>query len=322
MRPAYVYSPGYDFRLPELEALERSNLHRFDGLRAERAWQLFLAGGDVSPGDLIEPREVTRAELELAHSPEYLDSLDSPEVIAGILEIPSAAAAPIELLDRRILAPMRLATGGTLLATQRSLQTGLVVQLAGGYHHAKPTRGEGFCVYNDLAVAIRWALEEGGLERAMVVDLDAHQGNGLSEAFADDARVAILDAYNRNIFPGDELARRGLRWDLPLTTGTCSETYLGTLMDALPAALDEFEPQLVLYNAGTDIVAGDPLGLLEVSPGHVVARDLLVIEQTVQREIPLVVTPSGGYTDESHQLIAATLSEVRSRWGRSAGHGT
>lgn len=315
MRPTYVYSPAYDFRLPELPAVEHSNLHRFDGLRAQRAWELFLAGGEVSADELLAPREVTRAELERVHSAEYLDSLASPLVLADILEIPGAAEAPIELLDQRILAPMRLATGGTLLAAQRAVSGELAFQLAGGYHHAKPLGGEGFCVYNDLSVALRWALEAGGVERAMVVDLDAHQGNGTSEAFADEPRVAILDCYNRDIFPGDERARRGLRWDLPLASQTEGPEYLGALMEVLPTALDELCPQLLLYNAGTDIVAGDPLGQLAVSPAHVVARDLLVIEQAAERELPLVVIPSGGYTDESHRLIAATLSEVRSRWG-------
>jgi histone deacetylase 11 len=315
MRPAYVYSKSYDFRLPELPGTERSNMHRFDGLRAQRAWELFLAGGELQRDQLLQPREVSRAELERVHAADYLDSLSSPAVLAEILEIPGAEAAPIELLEQRVLAPMRLAAGGTLLATEHALRTGLVLNLAGGYHHAKPARGEGFCVYNDLAVALRWALDVAGLERVMVVDLDAHQGNGVSLAFADEPRAAILDCYNRDIFPGDEAARRGLRWDLPLSTGTSGVEYLDLLLEVLPAALDEFRPQLLLYNAGTDVVAGDPLGLLEVSPAHVVARDLLVIEQAAGRDLPLVVTPSGGYTEESHRLIAATLSEVRSRWG-------
>lgn len=313
-RPNFVYSAGYDFRLPDFEAQELSNLHLFDGLRAQRAWSLFQSGGPVPEHSIIEPREITRAELELAHTPQYLDSLGSPEAIAEILEIPLAACAPIELLDRVVLGPMRLATGGTVIAAQRALEDGLAFQLAGGYHHAKPASGEGFCVYNDIAVAIRAVRESAGLERVMVVDLDAHQGNGVEECFKEDAGVAVFDVYNFDIYPQDEVARFGIRWDHPLHEGTDGAEYLSLLISQLPRALDEFEPQLVVYNAGTDVVVGDPLGALSIAPQEVIARDLLVIDETRRREVPLVVTPSGGYSDESHRLIAGTLAGIRARW--------
>ena len=169
-------------------------------------------------------------------------------------------------------------------------------------------------MYNDLAVAIEVARAEHGLERIMVVDLDAHQGNGVESIYRDDPSVAVLDLYNGEIFPGDEAARAGIRWDHPLHSGTTGAEYLALLREALPRALDELEPQFLVYNAGTDIVAGDPLGLLEVEPEGVVERDLFVLESAIERTIPTLTVPGGGYTEESHRLVAGMLEGVRERW--------
>jgi histone deacetylase 11 len=150
--------------------------------------------------------------------------------------------------------------------------------------------------------------------RVLVVDLDAHQGNGVASIFAEDEDVAVFDVYNGEIWPGDEEARRAIRWEHPLPSGTSGAAYLELLRRELPRALDEFEPQLLLYNAGTDIVAGDPLGLLEVAHADVSRRDFLVLEEAARRALPTVVVPSGGYTDASHRLLAELLVGVAERW--------
>ncbi|MCB9916031.1 MAG: histone deacetylase [Planctomycetes bacterium] len=314
MRPAFVHSPAYDFRLPAELARVLANLHHFDGLRAQRAWALFEAGGAVPAEARLAPREVTRAELERVHTGAYLASLASPEVIAEVLEVPLAAQVPLDLLERAVLAPMRLATGGTVEAARHARERGLVVNLAGGYHHAKPWRGEGFCVYADLAIALEAVRAEQGLARALVIDLDAHQGNGVEAAYLHDERVAVFDVYNADIWPQDEQAKAGIRWDHPLRTGARGAEYLGVLEAHLGPALDEFAPELALYNAGTDVVAGDPLGLMELGEADVLARDVFVLESLARRGVPTVVTTSGGYTDASHRMVAAMLGAIRARW--------
>lgn len=318
MEPAFVHSPRYDYALPEMGPADQlASLHRFDGKRASRAWALFEEVGGAPAGTRLEPAPVERADLLLAHDAAYLDSLTSSEALAEIIEIPEAALVPFDLLEAILLEPMRHATGGTILALREAFERGLVVNLSGGYHHAKRDRGEGFCAFSDLAVAIGVARRERGPLRALVVDLDAHQGNGVASIFARDDDAAVFDVYNGEIWPQDEVARRAIRWDHPLPSGTDGAAYLELLARELPRALDEFEPQLVMYNAGTDIVAGDPLGLFEVSTEDVLRRDLFVLEETARRGLPTVVTPSGGYTETSHQLLAELLIEVRERWLRA-----
>lgn len=148
----------------------------------------------------------------------------------------------------------------------------------------------------------------------LVVDLDVHQGDGTSAILADEEGVAILDVYDADIFPGDAEARRGLRWDLPLASGASSAAYLDLVEGELPRALDDFDPQLVLYNAGTDVVAEDPLGSLAVEPEAVERRDELVLAETRRRGISTVVTASGGYSEQSHRLLGAMVSGL---WARA-----
>ncbi len=307
LAPVFVYSDRYTFVLPP----GYENIHLFDGAKFQRAIAALADRGVSLEGRVIDPVEVTREELELVHEPAYLDSLVEPRVIADILEVDALAQVPIEMLDELALTPMRLAAGGTIQAVRAAFEAGVAVNLSGGYHHAKRAKGEGFCVYSDIAVAIEIARQERSLERVMVVDLDVHQGNGVESIYRADGGVEVFDMYNFQIYPtGDQEARGGIRWDHPLPGGTEGPEYVERLREHLPAALDEFEPQLVFYNAGTDVFAGDPLGELEVDEAHVLERDRLVIQSAVDRGVPVAMAPSGGYTDDSHRLLANALEFV------------
>ena len=220
---------------------------------------------------------------------------------------PRQQALPFEHLDAAIVQPQRLAAGGTLVALRAALQCGVGINLSGGYHHAKREGGEGFCFFSDISIAIAIARSEHGLQRIAVVDLDAHQGNGVSSIVTGNESVGVFDIYNGEIYPGDEQARKGLRWNHPLRSGCTGADYLELLERELPRALDEFAPQLVLYNAGTDIVAEDPLGQLKVDEECVRRRDAFVLSQTRERGIPTVTTASGGYSDLSYQLLSALV---------------
>jgi len=305
--PVFVYSDRYTFVLPP----GYENIHLFDGAKFQRAVSVLGERGVSLEGRMIDPIEVTREELELVHEPAYLDSLVEPRVIADILEVGMLAQIPIEMLDKLALAPMRLATGGTIQAVRAAFDAGVAVNVWGGYHHAKRAKGEGFCVYSDIAVAIEVARRERSLERVMVVDLDVHQGNGVESIYREDDGVEVFDMYNFQIYPmGDPQARGGIRWDHPLPGGTRGPDYVARLREHLPLAIDEFQPDLVFYNAGTDIFAGDPLGDLQVDEEHVLKRDRLVIESAIFAGVPLAMVPSGGYTDDSHRLLANALELV------------
>lgn len=313
MDPAFVYRPEFDFTLPAFDAEALASLHRFDGRRASRAWKDF-DGDSLPSGARLVPERVTFDQLREVHGHDYLTSLRSSAVLAEIIELPEAAAAPIGLLEGVLLEPMRYACGGTLAAVDACFERGIVVHLSGGYHHAKREHGEGFCVWSDLALGVERARTRHGVERVMVVDLDAHQGNGLGDVFAGDETVAIFDVYNAEIWPHDEAARAGIRFEHRLASGTTGDAYLELLTRELPAAMDSARPQLVLYNAGTDIVDGDPLGGLSVPFEDVEARDRFVLDECVRRALPVVTTASGGYTDHSYRLLASMCTYVRERW--------
>lgn len=307
LSPVFIYSERYTFVLPP----GYGNVHLFDGEKFQRALAVLEERGISLQGRVIEPVEVTREELELVHDSGYLDSLSSSAVIANILEVEALAQVPFETLDELALTPMRLASGGTIQAVRAAFDAGVAVNLSGGYHHAKRSKGEGFCVYSDIAVAIEVARAERRLERVMVVDLDVHQGNGVEAIYQGDPGVEVFDMYNSQIYPmGDADARGGIRWDHPLPGGIDGPEYVERLSAHLPAAVEEFQPELIFYNAGTDIFAGDPLGELQVDEAHVLERDRLVIEAAVSRGIPVAMVPSGGYTDDSHRLLANALEHV------------
>lgn len=284
-------------------------LHPFDSYRARRAYKdLKLAFPE--PASWCAPEAaVTDTLLELVHQPQYLKSLQRPAVVAMAIEVPPFALAPPIFLNWCLVTPMRWAVEGTLLAFRKALDTGLAFSLSGGFHHAKPARGEGFCLFNDIGYAVKTLQREGRLKKTIYVDLDAHQGNGVTAVFFEDPSVKLFDVYNGQIYPQDEPElRERLDVSHPLQMGTETRAYLDLLSSELPAFLDRHaDADLVIYNAGNDIVAGDPLGGLGVSPSGVLQRDLLVIREARQRGLPVAFLPSGGYTGQSYKMMSLSI---------------
>lgn len=313
MPPRIIYSPYYDISFFGLE-----RLHPFDSRKYGRAWAALRAEfGPALLGHHVAPEKpIGEEQLRSVHGESYLrESLRSPRYLAGALEVPRVAGLPRWLTDWRVLRPMRWATAGTVLAAREAMRTGLAVNLSGGYHHASRDRGEGFCVYSDIGLAITLLREEGLLapdDRVVYVDLDAHQGNGVARVFVDNPRVFIFDVYNELIYPRDAHARRRIDCDLPIAPGYDDGQYLSLVRAELPPFLDAVSrsrrPALAVYNAGTDVLDGDPLGYLRVSADGILARDQFVLTQLTDRRIPTLMLPSGGYTRESYKLIARTVA--------------
>ncbi len=307
-----VYSRHYNIGLLGLE-----RLHPFDSRKYGRAWREIKRR--VPHVDRVRPRRpARRRELMAVHSAEYLDRLRDSAFVAGALELPSVARVPWRLVDWCVLRPMRWATMGSIVAAREALSCGLAINLGGGFHHAKPEYGEGFCVYSDIALAVHMLRAEGRLaedSRVVYVDLDAHQGNGVCHAFMDDSRVFIFDMYNSQIYPSyDVQARSRIDCDVRVTSACSEEEYLDELERRLPAFLDSamktHRVGLAIYNAGTDIFAGDPLGQLHVSAAGVLKRDQFVVDQLRQRGVPTLFLLSGGSTRSSYQLIADSIVEI------------
>lgn len=306
-----VYNPKYDIRFGGLE-----RLHPFDSRKYSRAYASAKAElGQTLTRATVDPEvEAPSSTLSTVHTQAYLQELREPSVVAAALELGFVRFLPIKLVDRYVLAKMRLATAGTILAAEAAMERGLAINLSGGYHHAKRGSGEGFCVYNDIAIAIRTLRAKGLLTQAqqvLYVDLDAHMGNGVAEVFADDRSVILFDMFNRGIYPAGDPAQARLDFGLALDFGIEDSLYLSTLQRKLPEAIDGLtHPGFAIYNAGTDVFEGDPLGGMKLSEQAILQRDRFVLRQLRERGIPTMMLPSGGYTRESHRFLARTVCEA------------
>jgi acetoin utilization deacetylase AcuC-like enzyme len=211
-------------------------------------------------------------------------------------------------LARRTLASV----GGTLAAAEDAMHWGFGGNLAGGTHHAFRTQGAGFCVFNDIAVAILALRRKDRVSRAAVIDLDVHQGDGTAAIFADDPSVFTLSVHGRNNFP---FRKQQSRVDIDLADGAGDQEFLSAVTSVLPRAF-AFEPQVVFYQSGVDGLAGDRLGRLALTHVGLRARDRLVLEACHSRRIPVVVTLGGGYAEpvsltvEAHANTFRTAAEV------------
>jgi acetoin utilization deacetylase AcuC-like enzyme len=256
--------------------------------------------GLVRDQSLIEPAEADLAELRLVHTDEYLEQLAAGSLDAAAvrkLGVPWSAA-----LWRR----SRLAARGTLEAARAALNDGLAGNLAGGTHHAFPGHGEGFCVLNDVAVAIRVLQRERRIRRALVIDLDVHQGNGTAAIFAGDAEVFTFSMHGERNYPARKM-RSTL--DVGLADGVGDDEYLAILARHLAAILAGFTADLVFYLAGVDPAQGDRYGRLRLSDDGIRHRDRQVLESCRRAGLPTVITIAGGYaptperTAELHAIV-------------------
>ncbi|XP_008072044.1 histone deacetylase 11, partial [Carlito syrichta] len=178
----------------------------------------------------------------------------------------------------------------------------------GGFHHCSSDRGGGFCAYADITLAIKFLFERvEGISRATIIDLDAHQGNGHERDFMGDKRVYIMDVYNRHIYPGDRFAKQAIRRKVELEWGTEDDEYLSKVERNMHKALREHLPDVVVYNAGTDILEGDRLGGLSISPGGIVKRDELVFRVVRGLHVPILMVTSGGYQKRTARIIADSI---------------
>jgi len=316
VEPVVIYSPAYDLRLLGLE-----KLHPFDGHKFSRAWQAArrVIGEPLQQRTHRPAQPATPDELLTVHTPEYLNQLRSAHYVAGVIELPILAALPMFLIERFLLTPMRLAVAGTIQAAREALQGGLALNLAGGYHHASRDRGEGFCCYADINIAIALLRRSGALvagrDRVLIIDLDAHQGNGHERVAVGDSDLYIFDMYNRDIYPRDQEARRRIDYEVPLPSGVDETIYLQQLRKHLPAALSAAgQPALAFYAAGTDIYEHDQLGGLCVSAEGIHARDRFVLDLLVGAGVPVVMMTSGGYSRDSYQHIAGSIQYIFETW--------
>jgi histone deacetylase 11 len=326
MKTAIVYNENYNFKIPA--SLARL-LHKFDSAKYRRAFELFNKMWEMDhwgrTGNLLEKHvfspehEITQEDIAAVHTESYLESLTNPQIIARIIESWPLSFLSAKTLDERLLSPMRWAVSGTSLAMEKVLQDGysIAFNLGGGYHHAFPDHGEGFCVYNDLAIGLNLMKRKALLKEedvVAVVDMDAHFGNGNAAFFGKSKNVKFFDIHNVRAYAaadGDEYEDN--RWLLPIWQYASGVAYALRFSEKLPNFLDTVNPKILFYLAGTDVIKGDSIGRLALSPRDVYERDRYVLRQAKERSIPVVVVTAGGYTSQSYKMVAETADLIQSR---------
>lgn len=236
----------------------------------------------------------TDAELARAHAPEYVRAVVDDRLDAAALRrigFPWSAA----MVERS-----RRSAGATIAACRSALAGGVGINLAGGTHHAHRAYGAGYCVFNDVAVAIQAVRAEGLARRALVVDLDVHQGDGTAAIFAADADITTLSMHGRRNFPFRKAAST---FDAELDDGTGDDEYLGTLAALLPRALARARPSFAVYLAGADPFLGDRLGRLALSKTALADRDRYVFDTLAAAGVPVAVAMAGGYADDIDDIV-------------------
>ena len=282
--------------------------HRFPIAKYERLRERVLAEGIVDADRLHEPAPVPREELLLVHTADYVDRFTEGRLTADEerrLGFPWSPA----LVERSYRS-----TGGTREAAAYAVGYGVAMNLAGGTHHAFPSHGEGFCVFNDTAIAIRALQREGRIRRALVVDLDVHQGNGTHAIFAADDSVFTFSMHGGKNYPFRKVAGS---IDVELNDGTGDDEYLDQLTRSLPGAIAASRADLVVYLAGADPHEGDRLGRLALTFSGLARRDAIVLEQVREVGLPVVVTIAGGYGRDIEDTVQvhATTARVAASYG-------
>jgi len=240
----------------------------------------------VPPTDVVSPRQADWTDLRRVHTSEYLTNLAE-----GTL--PARAERRMGLpWSERLVYRSRLAVQGTVNAAFMALTDGIAANLAGGTHHAFPDHGEGFCVLNDVAVAIRVLQSACWVRRVLIIDLDVHQGNANAAFFADDESVFTFSMHGARNYPFEKPPSS---LDVPLDDETGNQTYLETLRAHLPRVLDTVRPDLVFYLGGIDVATDDRFGRISLTREGLHARDGYVLEQLHARDLPVVLLLSGGY---------------------------
>ncbi|ESW32992.1 hypothetical protein PHAVU_001G034500 [Phaseolus vulgaris] len=297
-----IYSESYDIAFLGIE-----KLHPFDSSKWGRICRFLVSFGILDKKCIVEPLEASKDDLLVVHTELYLNRLKESSKVAMIVEVPPVALIPNCLVQQKLLSPFRKQVGGTVLAAKLAKERGWAINVGGGFHHCSAEKGGGFCAYADISLCIHFAFVRLNISRVMIIDLDAHQGNGHEMDFAYDSRVYILDMYNPGIYPLDYEARNYINQKVEVKSGTVTEEYLQKLDEALEVAGRRFNPELVIYNAGTDILEGDPLGRLEISPEGIALRDEKVFRFARERNIPIVMLTSGGYMKSSARVIADSI---------------
>ncbi|MFC6633165.1 histone deacetylase [Microbulbifer taiwanensis] len=298
-----LYSDEYNIDLGLL-----NYLHPFDGVKFKKIHRA-LEGNEKL--DFLSPG----APVDMEIVDDFLSSMMRRKVRDSVfvfraLEVPKIPFVSFKFLDKKILTPMRWGVAGTMLGAERALKCGDIYwNLSGGYHHAMPQNMEGFCIYNDIGICRQQLVKSGLLspeDKILVIDTDAHHGNGNAYTFMDNDRVTLLDVYNAGIYPTSGYTRDRVDIPVPLPPGTEGVAYLQQYGEALEKLAGDY--RLAFVVAGTDVLTSDKLGGLCLTTEDVVQREKLTVQALNKRSIPSVILGGGGYSQDSANSVIAAIS--------------
>ncbi len=275
--------------------------HRFPMAKYALLRERVSRSGFVPPHQLVEPAAATDAELMRVHDAQYVRAVRTGTLPAQEIRRIGFPWSP-ELVERSLRS-----VGATLAASRAALADGLAVNLAGGTHHAYADHGEGFCVFNDVAVAVRALQHEGLAQRFLVIDTDVHQGNGTAHLFREDAAVFTFSVHGDANYP---FHKERSTFDVGLPDGAPDVAYLAAVRAGLDAAFDNGAFDLAFWVSGADAFEGDLLGRLQVSKSGLVQRDRLVLERCAEEGVPLVLVMGGGYAAKVDDVVDIHYASV------------
>lgn len=282
------FTSGYTAPLPEGHIFP---MKKFEGL-----YRYLLDRRVISKKDIVQPRPAERNHLLLAHTPYYVDA-----ILRGTLTRKEERRMGLKW-SPELATRSRLAVQGTINASIMALEDGLAANIAGGTHHGMPNHGEGFCVFNDVAVAIRVLQQSMWARRVLIIDCDVHQGNGNAYMFSNNEEVFTFSIHGAKNYP---FRKPASTLDIGLPDGTGDQQYLDTLERSLNTVFNNFEPDLVFYLGGIDPLETDHFGRLSLTHEGLHEREQLVLESVMKRELPLVLLMAGGYAPTVDDTVMA-----------------
>ncbi len=289
-----VYSESYNmYSLGEIGLRFQKTLHHLQILEPE-----------------VKVFEPESANIAASHTEEYLESLQNPAIVRQIFELQEEEGDVGELCKAQAAQ-----YAGSLTAIRLAKENGIAFNIGGGLHHASQSNGGGFCLYNDITACVKYLLESKQASRILIVDLDAHQGNGYEKDLVEECKggqVCIFDAYTPMLFPFPygETEHEMIHYFIPYEKGDKGNTFIPLLLEAIKMPFEEFQPDFVIYNAGTDTLEGDPVTGLSQTRFAILDRDLLIAKTAWLAKVPIMMCMSGGYGTEVPQLVAESIHTI------------
>jgi len=287
-----VYHERYDLNLGP---------HVFPSQKFRLIYEMLLGEGIATQEDILQPNPASDEDVLRVHTEEWVRKLKTGTLTASDvmkLEVP---------YSKELVEAVWLSAGGSILAGQSALRDGFGSNLSGGFHHAYPGHGEGFCAIHDVAVAIRKLQGDGAIKKAMVVDTDVHHGNGTAHIFRDDESVFTISIHQLNNYPAHKPPSNV---DLNLDDRVEDDEYLETLLPAVAESLEKFQPDIVFYVGGADPFCEDQLGGLMLTKSGLKERDKRVFEEARKRGVPVATTLAGGYARQVEDTVRIHVNTI------------